>query len=484
MSSNTKDVEKNVFVSGIFNVLHPGHIRLFKFAAEQGTRLIVGVKKYADDESDIFPYEERIQALESISLVDQIVAFDDLKTCLSSLKPQIVVKGSEFKKKYNPELDMIRDWNGRVIFSSGASQFSSRIFVKNGASIPSLDLPESYRRFIKHYNINGDSIKTSLARIHDMRVAVIGDVILDEYVDCDPVGLSREDPTIVVKPINNKMFVGGAAIVSEHARSFGAKVDFYSVVGSDDKADWIEAHLDNQGVNTFLFKDDSRPTTVKRRYRSENKTLLRVNEYRSHGLDEKLEQTFLDTFSANLDAYDLIIFSDFSYGLLNFETVEKLKKLAQRKGVTFVADSQTSSQRGDLGKFSGAGLVTPTEIEARLAANILEEDIGLAVVIERLSTKLQCPNVIITLGADGALILDFSNDRKPILGSLPALNKNPKDVSGAGDLLLITTSLLRKCGCDIWHSALVGMFASAIHISRVGNTPISQSELIKQIDKI
>lgn len=484
MSSWTTKSEKIVFVSGIFNALHPGHIRLFKFAAEQGSKLVIGLQSKAVSDGHIFSDEERIQALESINLINDIVLFDDIRDCLQSVRPDVVIKGSEFRDKDNPEIAVINQWHGKLIFSSGESQFTSRVFIKNGSNEPTLELNKHYSRYIKHHEINKGRVKVAMSQIKQMKVAVIGDVILDEYVDCDPVGLSREDPTIVVKPTNSKHFIGGAAIVALHAKSFGAGVDFYSVIGNDQNATWLDEQLIQQRVNCFLFKDESRPTTVKRRYRAENKTLLRVNDYRSHRLDSEIEETFLETLKLNVKDYDLIIFSDFSYGMLSKETVTKIKTIAQENNVMMVADSQTSSQRGDLSKFQGASLVTPTEIEARLSVNILQEDTGLAVIIEELARQLKNEAVVITLGADGALILDHRNPSKPRLDSLPALNKNPKDVSGAGDLLLITSSLLLKAGCDIWHSALIGMFASAIHISSVGNTPISQTVLNEQIDKI
>ena len=111
-------------------------------------------------------------------------------------------------------------------------------------------------------------------------------------------------------------------------------------------------------------------------------------------------------------------------------------------------------------------------------------DVGLAVVIEKLAAKLAADNVIITLGADGALMLDFSDPAKPRLSSLPALNKNPVDVSGAGDLLLVMTSLLKQIGCDLWHASLMGMVASAIHISQVGNKPIDMQKVRQYLDQI
>ena len=64
----------------------------------------------------------------------------------------------------------------------------------------------------------------------------MGDVIADEYISCDPLGMSEEDPTIVVTPISSKTFIGGAAIVAAHAASLGAQVQFFSVVGDDQTA--------------------------------------------------------------------------------------------------------------------------------------------------------------------------------------------------------------------------------------------------------
>ncbi len=114
-------------------------------------------------------------------------------------------------------------------------------------------------------------------RFGDIRVCVIGDLIIDEYITCQPLGMSQEDPTIVVTPINSTLFLGGAGIVAAHGAGLGAAVDLISISGSDGTRDFAAEALAAAGVTAHLLADSSRPTTLKQRFRSKGKTLLRVS---------------------------------------------------------------------------------------------------------------------------------------------------------------------------------------------------------------
>lgn len=484
--SKTSDIPKKqrVFISGIFNVLHPGHIRLFKYASELANKVIVGLQQKGDKDHNMFSDEERLQALNTVSLIDEVVLIEDLLKELRGIKPDLVLKGSEFKDRTNIEEALLAEWGGKLVFSSGENPFHSERFTHRNGYKNDINFPTAYRNYVKRHHIQRDSLAVAIDRVSTLKIAVIGDIILDEYVDCEPVGLSREDATVVVTPSDANVFVGGAAIVAQHTRALGAAVDFYSVAGADVNADWLETQMSTHGVNSFIYRDESRPTTVKRRFRTHHKTLLRVNEYRSHSLAKPIQQQLLSRFEQQVKHYDLVVFSDFSYGLLTSDLVNKLQAIASANGVSMVADSQTSSQRGDLRKFKDLLLVTPTEIEARLAVGIESDNVGLAVVIEQLAKALNAQYVVITLGADGALILDNSDATNPRLDSLPALNNNPVDVAGAGDLLLISTAILQQLGCDVWHACLLGMMNSAIHISQVGNRPIDVSRVRQYLQQL
>ena len=118
---------KTVFVSGIFNVLHPGHLRLFRFARELGERLVVGV--HSDSlvgEEPHVPQELRLEVVRANSYVDEVLLIDrSVESAVEQLRPDFVVKGKEHENLPNPELEVLRKYGGKLVFSSGEAVFSS-----------------------------------------------------------------------------------------------------------------------------------------------------------------------------------------------------------------------------------------------------------------------------------------------------------------------------------------------------------------------
>ena len=116
---------------------------------------------------------------------------------------------------------------------------------------------------------------------------------------------------------------------------------------------------------------------------------------------------------------------------------------------------------------------------------IKNQDSGIVLLAENLRYASKAKNILLKLGAEGVLIhAEDSNDiNKWLNDQLPALNNSPKDVSGAGDSLLITTSMAICSGANIWEAAYLGSLAAAIQVSRVGNTPLKLEELIEELNK-
>ena len=114
--------------------------------------------------------------------------------------------------------------------------------------------------------------------------------------------------------------------------------------------------------------------------------------------------------------------------------------MAKSKGILLAADSQSSSQLGDIGRFKGMDLLTPTEHEARLALRNRED--GLVVLAERLRNQSCAGNVILKMGEEGILIQPGIETKNQMTDKIGALNTAPQDVAGAGDSLLITSALL------------------------------------------
>lgn len=471
---------KIVFVSGNFNVVHPGHLRLLNFAAECGDLLVVGVAR-DNTVGALVPEELRLQGVQAIGVVSYALLLPcSVEEFIAILKPDMVVKGKEHEEHFNSELAAVESYGGKLVFTAGEARFSSFDLLRRELSEVNLGAIRKPLGFRKRHHIEHNDLLELVGRFADLKVIVIGDLIVDEYITCDPLGMSQEDPTIVVTPIMRDMFVGGAGIVAAHARGLGAKANYFGISGNDDTANFAEAKLTSQGVDVCLIRDVNRPTTLKQRFRARDKTLLRVSHLRQHAIDHDLAEEMLSKIKPVIDQADLLIFSDFNYGCLPQGLVDAISSYCVKCDVPMVADSQASSQMGDVSRFTGMYLITPTEHEARIAAQ--DKESGLVVLSEKLLRKAKAGHVFITLGAEGMLIhTPEANNHDLMTDQLPAFNESPKDVSGAGDCLLTCASMALVCGATIWESAYLGSIAAACQVSRMGNLPLSAEDIIQEL---
>lgn len=475
---HSKRKKTKVFVSGDFNILHPGHLRLLKFAKESGDHLIVGVNCDSVSNKGV-SQEIRLESIKATSYVDEAFILEiPAVEYIKKYRPDIVVKGKEHELKENPEKEILKSYGGKLLFSSGEIGFSSVDLLKKEFYLLNKNLNHNSAYQSRHH-FDFHQLKSTLEEFSKLNVLVIGDTIVDEYITCEPIGMSQEDTTIVVTPLMNDKFIGGAAIVAGHAKTLGANVKFISVIGDDTNHSYVEKGLKELGIETLLYKDSTRPTTLKQRFRASSKTLLRVNHLKQHSINSDIEKEILANISTQLDAIDLIIFSDFSYGVLSKNLIKNLIALAKEHSVLMAADSQSSSQVGDISKFTDMTLVTPTEREIRLSLNDFES--GLVVLSDKLAERSRAKYIFTTLGAEGVMI--YNNSKGELLtDNINALSNIVKDVSGAGDSLLTCSAMALAVGADVWQSAYLGSIAAAIQVSRVGNIPIKKDEILKEME--
>ena len=473
---------KSVLVTGCFNVLHPGHLRLLRFAKENGDRLIVAVQSSRLAGSSAHVHEHlRLEGIKSISWVDEAFIFDGpVEALIRKVKPNVVVKGREHELEINPELAVLREYGGNLVFSSGETVFSSLDLIRKesqGIEIRAISPPLEY---MKRHRIELPRLIDLVHRFPSIKVCVMGDLIIDEYITCEPLGMSHEDPSIVVTPIDTDLFLGGAGIVASHAAGLGANVSFMSVTGDDELREYALDTLRTSNVESFLVVDTSRPTTLKQRYRSKGKSLLRVSHLHQGAISSDLQNMVLKRLEECLEDINLLVFSDFNYGFLPQQLIDQVTVMAKKRNIMMVADSQSSSQVGDISRFRGMDLITPTEREARISTR--NRECGLVVLAECLRQQSVSANVLLKLGEEGLLIhaanhaeCDWLTDR------IGALNNMPKDVAGAGDSLLITSSMVMAVGGNIWEAACLGSMAAAVQVGRVGNIPMTVRDLMQEL---
>jgi rfaE bifunctional protein kinase chain/domain len=473
---------KTVFVSGHFNIIHPGHLRLLRFAKECGDKLIVGVESdlIAGDAAHISE-NLRLEGLQSLNWIDEVfIMHDDVTEIIQKIKPNIVVKGKEHELQYNPEQYVIEKYGGQLIFSSGEKLFSSVDLIRKEFFSNSLETISYPDKYFERHSINRNKLLKILNNFSKLKLCVIGDIIVDEYITCQPIGMSQEDPTIVVSPIDSTKFLGGAGIVAAHAAGLGANVNFISVSGDDASRSFALEKLNDAGVTSSLFIDNTRPTTLKQRYRSKGKSLLRVSYLHQDEISINLQKLILEKIDQIIPNINLFVFSDFNYGCLPQSLVEQIILKLKKSNILIVADSQSSSQVGDISRFFDMDLITPTEHEARISTR--NQEAGLVVLADKLKINSRAKNILLKLGEEGLLVhADDSDNPNWLTDRVDALNSAPKDVAGAGDSLLITAAMTLASGGNIWEAAGLGSIAAAVQVGRVGNTPLRLSELMKEI---
>ena len=213
--------------------------------------------------------------------------------------------------------------------------------------------------------------------------------------------------------------------MAAHAAGLGASVQFVTVAGIDEARDFAQDGLMAAGVETDLLVDDSRPTTLKQRFRCKGKTLLRVSHLHQRSIHTKLQDQFMEHIEAALDNAQLLVFSDFNYGCLPQALVDRIIPMAKARGILLAADSQSSSQVGNISRFRNMDLLTPTEHEARISTRNHED--GLIVMAEALRQQAEARNIILKLGEEGLVIhADNSSGPEWLTDRIDALNWPPK----------------------------------------------------------
>lgn len=484
--------KKVVLCQGHFNVIHPGHIRFLEFAKKQGDKLVIAVQGYDKLEPKVrdkfYNVQDRARGVASLNFVDRVFIFESIsfQELAETLKPIAYVLGSEFLQKKDEiknQIDIIENLGGKVIFSSGDIKYASTEFLEKDVFTIKEERHEQFKEILKKRKITKENLLKIINNYSKCHLLVIGDTIVDQYVVCDPVGMSSEAPVIVIKEIQSKEYVGGAAIVAQHVKKLGATCSFISVVGNDIPGRFIKKQLIKNRIKEGLFIDPYRPTTFKIRYIVGTQKVLRVSRLKDHFIDKKYEDDIISLIDQWINSINGIIVCDFGYGIITPNIIDYLSDIKQKKGVKLFGDSQSSSQIGDFLKFQGFDFISPTEKEARIALH--DKYSGLETLGKHLLDNGNISNVIITLGENG-----FISYKKLIGNNLhesqhfPALNPNPVDVVGAGDALLTSCALSLCAGADLMEASAIAAIHASIAVSKIGNLPITNKEILELLEEL
>ena len=480
--------KKVIMCHGVFDVVHPGHLRHLIYAKSKADILVTSITADAHISKGEYrphvPQDLRALNLAAFELVDFVV-IDQNATPLENiafLQPDFFAKGYEYTangvaQKTQEESDILHKYGGEVIFTPGDIVYSSSSLINLA---PPAIRTEKLLTFMENEKLTFDSLRNSLLQLKGKRVHVIGDTIVDSYTQTAMIGGQTKTPTMSVVYERRDDFIGGAAVVAEHLRAAGAEVVFSTVLGEDKLKDFVLAGLAKSGVDCKAIIDATRPTTNKNAIVAGGYRLLKIDTLDNRSISDDVVQKLADAISGT--SCDAVVFSDFRHGVFNRRTIPRLIA-AIPKGVYKVADSQVASRWGNITEFKGFDLITPNEREARFA--LADQDSGIRPLASALYDAAQCETLILKLGERGVLTCRNSDHRS--LDSFVVVDSfvdRVVDAVGAGDALLAYATLSKLVTGSDAVATILGSLAAACECEYDGNIPITPDDVRRKIDVV
>ena len=485
-ADEVQDFQGCVLTYGHFSTIHPGHIRYLRHARGLGDKLVIAL--IGDSSSHKYPFSqiERAEALCLLGIANAVLLLTahELNQAIASLQPALLVLGNEFKNNVEIQstLAQQREQGRSVQFHAGEIHYATADLLSGSESELRQQRRILFQTACRRQGIQKSKLLNAINAWRETRLIVLGDTIVDQYAACEAIGMSAEAPVVVVRELEHKNFIGGAAVVAAHISSLGAQCDFISVVGADSTAELVRRELAIQGIGDGISTDPSRPTTFKKRYVVENQKLFRVSRLEDHNLDTEVEDQVIAQLKRLAPHAHGIVVSDFVYGVVTTRILEVVHQLAAQHNLLLFGDLQCSSQVGSITRFENFSLLCPNEREARLA--LQDKDSVLEQLSQRLVQITGTERLVMKLGPEGFIAYDRDPDGLLSNQAFPALSVNPLDVAGAGDSLLALFATGLASGQAMMPTAALACCMAALAVETMGNTPISATALRRNLEEI
>lgn len=311
----------------------------------------------------------------------------------------------------------------------------------------------------------------------DVKILVIGDLILDEFVWGDSSRISPEAPIPVVVVERESLMPGGAANVASNISSLGAKTYLVGVTGKDDNGRRLKNLLADRGVNVEgIIPDMERPTTLKTRVVARHQQVVRIDREKTKGLSHAVNEKLIEYVRKKLDSVDAIIIEDYGKGVITPHLLKAIVPLAKRRGKIVTVDPKEEH----FNYYRGVTAITPNRKEAETMGKLRAADgTSLDKLGMKLLSRLKLKAALITLGEQGMRVFEDGGR----ITQIPTVAQEVFDVSGAGDTVIAAFTVSLATGARLIDAAHISNFAAGIVVGKVGVATASPDELIARILK-
>lgn len=325
-----------------------------------------------------------------------------------------------------------------------------------------------------------DHIRNLFDSFTELKVLVIGDVMIDSYIYGKVERISPEAPVPVVHISKREKRPGGAANVAINIKALGATPILCSVTGDDDQGSDFIKLMQQEGLNTSgIMSSAQHLTTVKTRVIGNNHQLLRVDDEIIKDLSGDTEQKFIALCFDLIrnEKPDVIIFEDYDKGVITPKVITEITTLAGSLKIPVTVDPK----KKNFAHYNHITLFKPnlSELAAGLnLAKIHPENGSLKKAVEQLKAGKDMKMVMVTLSEAGVFITEDEHAQM-----IPAHFRNISDVSGAGDTVISVASLCVAAKQTPYIIAELSNLAGGLVCEEVGVVPVNRSRLLQEAIK-
>ncbi|MFH0772389.1 MAG: D-glycero-beta-D-manno-heptose-7-phosphate kinase [Candidatus Omnitrophota bacterium] len=318
-------------------------------------------------------------------------------------------------------------------------------------------------------------INKTLSKFKDIRILVIGDLILDEFVWGDTSRISPEAPVPVVLVERESLMPGGAANVANNISALGAKAHLVGVIGTDEYGRRLGDILKEKNVNLEgVVSDAERPTTLKTRVVARHQQVVRIDREKMSALSEAVNRRIVNYVREKIDEFDGIIIEDYGKGVITPRLLKEIIPLAKKRNKIITVDPKEEH----FSYYGGVTAITPNRKEAEAAAGFKAKDEeSLNKLGRKLLDKFKLEAALVTLGEYGMRVFERSGK----ITQIPTVAQEVFDVSGAGDTVIAAFTVSLGAGARMIEAAHISNFAAGIVVGKVGVATTSQPELKARI---
>lgn len=324
-----------------------------------------------------------------------------------------------------------------------------------------------------------DRLDAILDRARTVRVAVIGDLMLDVYLSGTVSRISPEAPVPVVHVQEERSALGGAANVVANVVRLGAHCDVLGVVGRDSGAQTIRAGLDSLGggfVRPLLVERPERPTTTKTRVMARKQQVVRFDHEREDDLEPDAAAELSALVRDSVMSADVVVLEDYNKGVLSPPVIRAALAAASERGAPVVVDPKFRH----IFEYRGATVFKPNafEMTAALGMPIRPEDDAW---LEEARSRFGCEHLLLTLGEAGMALRSDGSDTTL---RIPSVAREVYDVSGAGDTVTACVAVALAAGAEMAEAAVLANVAAGIEVGKPGVATVSPAELREEVQEL